>query len=83
MSLAGFLMYSLPSTDSFFRQLYALGTVGPIPLKRFWVFDIDPTREEVFRKLLGPGARERFRFFSVDARDALREISREIARVKI
>jgi hypothetical protein len=59
------LGYSLPVTDSFFRQLYALGTVGDSLLKRFWVFNPDETRDEAFRSMLGPGARERFRFFRV------------------
>jgi hypothetical protein len=30
--------YSMPITDSFFHYLYALGTVGNVPLKRFWLF---------------------------------------------
>lgn len=55
--------YSLPETDTFFRQLYALGTVGDSLLERFWVFNPDVSREEVFRDLLGPGARQRFEFF--------------------
>src|SRR5439155_5247930 len=33
--------YSMPETDAFFRYLYALGTVGPVMLKRFWVCDSD------------------------------------------
>jgi hypothetical protein len=62
--------YSLPITDSFFRQLFALGTVGPTVLKRFWVFNPDPSRQEVFRSMLGPGARSRFRFFQVKFAEA-------------
>ena len=58
--------YSLPETDTFFRQLYALGTVGETLLKRFWVFNPDPSREAVFRSMLGPGAQDRFRFFPLD-----------------
>lgn len=54
--------YSLPDTDSFFRQLYALGSVG-VPLKRFMVFNPDPSREAVFKNLLGPGARDRFTYY--------------------
>lgn len=56
------LGFSLPHTDTFFRHLYALGTVGDTLLKRFWVFNPDPSREEAFRSLLGPGARGRFEF---------------------
>lgn len=67
--------YSLPDTDSFFRQLYALGTVGDSLLKRFWVYNPDSSREEVFRAMLGPGARERFKFFKIvsEVRDPRKE----------
>jgi len=60
--------YSLPETDVFFKYLYALGTVGKMPLERFWVFDPDlPDRpgsvRERFSSLLGPGAEQRFQYF--------------------
>ena len=35
--------YSLPETDSFFRHLYALGSVGAIPLRKIAVFNPDST----------------------------------------
>lgn len=54
------LGYSLPRTDEFFRYLYALGTVGDVPLKRFWVFNPDVEVHGRFKALLGPGARQRF-----------------------
>jgi hypothetical protein len=57
--------YSLPHTDSFFRQLYALGSFGEQLLQRFWVFDPDSSRQEVFRSMLGPGARTRYQFFNI------------------
>jgi hypothetical protein len=63
--------YSLPETDSFFRQLYALGTVGETMLKRFWVFNPDRSRENVFRSMLGPGARDRYRYFDLKFSDAI------------
>ncbi len=63
--------YSLPDTDSFFRQLYALGTVGETLLERFWVFNPDQSREPVFRAILGPGARERYRFFQKSFGEAI------------
>lgn len=72
--------YSLPETDAFFRHLYALGTVGEVPLKRFWVFNPDPQVEERFRTLLGPGALARFRYFSGafgTFRSSLRTIAEE------
>jgi hypothetical protein len=54
--------YSMPETDSFFRHLFALGTVGTVMLRRFWVFNPDAAVEERFRGLLGPGAEARFEF---------------------
>ncbi len=54
--------YSLPETDSFFRHLYALGTVGSTMLRRLWVFNPDAHVMERFRELLGPAAEERFVF---------------------
>jgi hypothetical protein len=57
--------YSLPTSDAFFRYLYALGTVGKTPLNRFWVFNPDSSgqTEERFKELLGPGAQARFKYF--------------------
>lgn len=52
--------YSMPETDSFFRYLYALGSVGPAILRRFWVFDPSDQVHARFRGLLGPGAGARF-----------------------
>jgi len=56
--------YSLAEADSFFRYLYALGTVGGAPLGRFWVFDPDETGSvnRRFSQLLGPGAQARYRY---------------------
>jgi len=71
--------YSLPETDAFFRNLYALGSVGDVPLRRFWVFNPDPSREQVFLRLLGPGARSRFRFFPEKVHSALQTIAGEIS----
>jgi len=62
--------YSLPSSDHFFRHLYALGTLGPTRLKRFWVFDPDKNVEQKFRGLLGPVAAKRYRFFDTTFEDA-------------
>lgn len=53
--------YSLPDTDQFFRYLYALGTVGPTRLKRFWIINPDPKIQERFAPILGPLAKERIR----------------------
>jgi len=56
--------YSLPETDQFFRYLYALGTVGPARLKRFWVIDPDDRVESRFRELLGQAVESRFQFIN-------------------
>jgi hypothetical protein len=65
--------FSLPPTDSFFKYLYALGSVGTSILKRFWVFDIDDSGkvEGRFRELLGPGASQRFKYHKEDFSKAI------------
>ena len=70
--------YSLPETDSFFRQLYALGTVGETLLERFWVFNPDASREQAFRSMLGQGARDRFEFHKCDFKKAMSTMSEAI-----
>jgi hypothetical protein len=59
------LGYSLPPSDTFFRYLYALGTVSEKQLRRFWVFDPESTGavKTRFEQLLGPGAQQRFQYF--------------------
>jgi len=54
--------YSLPEADTFFRYLYALGTVSDTRIERFWVVDSDGSGAvaERFQTLLGPTARSRF-----------------------
>jgi hypothetical protein len=56
--------YSLPESDSFFRYLFALGTVGPELLERLWL--INPSEEvcDRFERLVGPGAQRRFRWYN-------------------
>ncbi len=70
--------YSLPETDAFFRYLYALGSEGKTRLKRFWVFDPDPsgTVEPRFRQMIGRGIENRFRFRTITFRDAIGEIGK-------
>jgi hypothetical protein len=53
--------YSLPATDFFFHNLYALGTVSSTLLRRFTVIDTNKEIESRFKSLLGPAARDRFR----------------------
>jgi len=56
--------YSLPETDSFFRHLYALGSVGTSTLRRIIVFNPDDSGEidSRFRALLGPGSTARYEY---------------------
>ena len=57
--------YSLPETDSFFRHLYALGSVGKSALRRIVVFNPDNTgaTDQRFKALLGPGSSARYQYF--------------------
>ena len=68
------LGYSLPETDSFFRHLYALGSVGPQVLRRFTVFDPDEPGggvDQRFRALLGSGATARYSYVQRKFSEAL------------
>jgi hypothetical protein len=71
--------YSLPKTDTFFKFLFALGSVSKIPLRRFWVFNPEPSDfvRKRFKNLLGPGARDRFRYFRETFDSALSIIENE------
>ncbi len=68
--------YSLPETDSFFRHLYALGSVGSAPLRRIAVFNPDNSgaTKQRFEALLGPGARARYEYFPMKFDDAIPHI---------
>lgn len=68
--------YSLPETDSFFRHLYALGSVGQFPLRRFGVYNPDGSgaTETRFRSLLGPAAAQRFQYVPLTFKEAIQHI---------
>jgi hypothetical protein len=66
--------YSLPETDQFFRYLYALGTVGPTRLKKFWVINPDKAVEDRFKGLLGQAVESRFRFLPNKIESVLSDI---------
>lgn len=70
--------YSMPETDGFFRSLYALGSIGPAPLERFWVFNPDRSGqvEGRFRALLGPGAAQRFAYHPMTFTQALEPLKK-------
>jgi hypothetical protein len=69
--------FSLPTTDSFFNHLYALGTEGKSTIRKFWVFnpDNEGTVEERFKRILGYGASPHFHYFSVPFDHAVNEIA--------
>jgi hypothetical protein len=68
--------YSLPPTDAFFEYLYALGSVGDVTLKKFWVFNPDDTGnvKQRFESLLGPGAHQRFKYFPMTFDKAIDQV---------
>lgn len=69
-------VYSLPETDSFFRHLYALGSVGSSPLRRIAVFNPDTSgaTKSRFEALLGPGAKARYEYYPMTFSDAIPHI---------
>ncbi len=76
--------YSLPQTDVFFRLLYAIGTIGDVPLNRFWVFNPDDSGETElrFKTMLGPGAIQRFKYFPMKFEHCLGDIFDSIKQKK-
>ncbi|MFZ4702872.1 MAG: hypothetical protein ACOYMG_22745, partial [Candidatus Methylumidiphilus sp.] len=56
--------YSLPETDSFFRHLFALGSVGKSAFRRIIVFNPDSSGEtdKRFQTLLGLGSKARYEY---------------------
>jgi len=72
--------YSLPDTDQFFHYLYALGSVGPTRLKRFWILNPDPNILSRFERLLGPLARERVKVDNVSFGQGISKLRQEFVR---
>lgn len=73
--------YSLPETDSFFRNLYALGSVGKSMLRKFVVYNPAQPGGDVdmrFRALLGPGAEARYSYEVRKFSDAINHIKNGI-----
>ncbi len=68
--------FSLPPADYFFRMFYALASIGPTLLRRFWVFNPDEGVESRFRELLGPQARSCFKFFPDRFNEAIGSIAK-------
>lgn len=76
--------YSHPVSDSFFKYLFALGSVGDANIKRFWVFDPAEGNEveSRFRELIGTGIDKRFRMFKKPFSEAIGIIDKELYKTK-
>lgn len=72
--------YSLPESDSFFRYLFALGTMGDSRIRRFWVFDPDNTGavRTRYEKLLGRGIIKRFDYIELPFTKAIGALRKRI-----
>jgi hypothetical protein len=69
--------FSLPTTDSFFNYLYALGTEGRSTIRKFWVFnpDAEGSVENRFKAMLGFGANPHFHYFPLTFGEAINELA--------
>jgi hypothetical protein len=56
--------YSIPESDSFFKYLYALGTMGDVVPRQFAMFDPDERVHGRFREMLGLTARPLFKAYT-------------------
>jgi len=56
--------YSLPESDSFFRYLFALGTLNNAIIKRIWVFNPDESEatKSRYAALIGKGLENRYKY---------------------
>lgn len=68
--------YSLPETDSFFKHLFALGSVGKSPLRKIKVFNPDKSgdTDARFRRLLGPGSLARYEYLPMTFEDSISHV---------
>ncbi|HEX3069786.1 MAG TPA: hypothetical protein VHX14_14550 [Thermoanaerobaculia bacterium] len=69
--------YSMPPSDAFFKYLWALGTVGKTRIRRFWVFNPDPTVGPRFRELVGPAVQSKFQHIQDTFASAIPAIARQ------
>ena len=71
--------YSLPDSDYFFKNLYALSTISEIPILKFWVFDPERTGvvEKRYMDLIGESVKPRFKYFQTKFSEAIGIISEE------
>jgi hypothetical protein len=72
--------YSLPATDFFFRDFYAISTIGDNQIRKFWVIDPDTTNEVENRyvSLIGDGVAPRFKFERMKFSESIHLISQNL-----
>jgi hypothetical protein len=66
--------YSLPPTDSFFRDLFAVGMASRTRIKRFIVANPDASLKERFRDLLGPTVRDVYDFWPITFEEVVKKL---------
>ncbi|UCH42385.1 MAG: hypothetical protein JSW16_06080 [Dehalococcoidales bacterium] len=74
--------YSFPTSDLFFRYLYALGSVSSMRIRRFWVFNPDPTGEvkNNFTSLIGRGIENKYQFYNESFETSIQQIGKALRR---
>ncbi|MFD0794250.1 hypothetical protein ACFQZX_11515 [Mucilaginibacter litoreus] len=63
--------YSLPESDLFFKYLFTLGTLNNSRIRSLSVYDPNPAIEENYRKMLGNGILNRFKFYQSTFAEAM------------
>lgn len=71
--------FSLPDTDSFFRNLYALGSAGTTQIRKICIYNPDPSVDAKFKDLLGQAALARYEFHPVKFADAVTMLNNSYA----
>jgi len=68
------LGYSFPTTDMFFRYLFALGVDMGTILRGFYVYNTDPAVKERFEGLLGSGVSIKFQYYKLKFEHAIQKV---------
>lgn len=78
------LGYSLPESDSFFRYLFALGTISKSRVRNIIVYNPDSTGETEarFRRLLGLSTKSRFQYKPLKFSESIMDIA-ESKKIKL
>ena len=67
--------YSIPDTDEFFRQFYAVASIGEQFLRKFSVFDPDGSVQNKFAALIGRPILDRLHFAATSFENAVTQLS--------